>query len=76
MSNCYNEEQREVYRVEQPPGRGIIGAAREWVSTRSGRISLIYCPIRRESVFLAVKLPQTERREICPSRTTTGARYR
>nr|GME02120.1 hypothetical protein Iba_scaffold1680762CG0010 [Ipomoea batatas] len=40
-SNCYNEEQREVYRVEQPPERGIIDAAREWVSTRSRRISVV-----------------------------------
>nr|GMC71656.1 hypothetical protein Iba_chr03bCG4580 [Ipomoea batatas] len=41
MSNCYNEEQREVCRVEQPPERGIIDAAREWVSTRSRRISVV-----------------------------------
>nr|GME01842.1 hypothetical protein Iba_scaffold601821CG0010 [Ipomoea batatas]GME13757.1 hypothetical protein Iba_scaffold14647CG0290 [Ipomoea batatas] len=30
-SNCYNEEQREVCRIEQPPERGIIDAAREWI---------------------------------------------
>nr|GMC64419.1 uncharacterized protein LOC109162705 [Ipomoea batatas] len=41
LSNCYNEEQREVYRVEKPPERGIIDAAREWVSTRSRRISVV-----------------------------------
>nr|GMC71654.1 hypothetical protein Iba_chr03bCG4560 [Ipomoea batatas] len=41
MSNCYNEEQREVCRVEQPQERGIIDAAREWVSTRSRRISVV-----------------------------------
>nr|GMD82575.1 hypothetical protein Iba_chr13fCG9410 [Ipomoea batatas] len=40
-SNCYHEEQRKVYRVEQPPERGIIDAAREWVSTRSGRIFVV-----------------------------------
>nr|GMD24123.1 protein argonaute 5 [Ipomoea batatas] len=40
-SNCYNEEQREVCRIEQPPERGIIDAAREWVSTRSGRIFVV-----------------------------------
>nr|GMD69168.1 uncharacterized protein LOC109154689 [Ipomoea batatas] len=40
-SNCHNEEQREVYRVEQPPERGVNDTAREWVSTRSGRISVV-----------------------------------
>nr|GMC86549.1 hypothetical protein Iba_chr04dCG11950 [Ipomoea batatas] len=40
-SNCYNEEQRKVCRIEQPPERGIIDAAREWVSTRSGRIFVV-----------------------------------
>nr|GLL39576.1 hypothetical protein Itr_chr11CG14090 [Ipomoea trifida]GMD09126.1 hypothetical protein Iba_chr06dCG5150 [Ipomoea batatas]GMD50165.1 hypothetical protein Iba_chr11aCG10020 [Ipomoea batatas] len=40
-SNCYDDEQREVCRVGQPPERGIIDAAREWVSTRSRRISVV-----------------------------------
>nr|GMD14894.1 hypothetical protein Iba_chr07bCG10830 [Ipomoea batatas] len=40
-SNCHNEEQREVYRVEQPPERGVNDTAREWVSTQSGRISVV-----------------------------------
>nr|GME19875.1 hypothetical protein Iba_scaffold24013CG0080 [Ipomoea batatas] len=40
-SNCYDNEQREVCRVEQPPERDIIDAAREWVSTRSRRISVV-----------------------------------
>nr|GLL46435.1 hypothetical protein Itr_chr14CG11100 [Ipomoea trifida] len=41
LSNYYNEEQREVYRVEQPPERGVNDTAREWVSARSGRISVV-----------------------------------
>nr|GMD89822.1 phosphatidylinositol 4-kinase gamma 4-like [Ipomoea batatas] len=40
-SNCHNEEQREVYRVEQPPERGIVDVARELVSTRSRQISVV-----------------------------------
>nr|GMD27804.1 hypothetical protein Iba_chr08eCG1370 [Ipomoea batatas] len=40
-SNCYNEEQREVYRVEQPPERGINDTAGAWVSTWSRRISVV-----------------------------------
>nr|GMC73893.1 hypothetical protein Iba_chr03cCG5070 [Ipomoea batatas] len=44
LSNCYNQEQREVCRVEQPPERGIIDAAREWVSTRSRRSFSLDCP--------------------------------
>nr|GMD15455.1 hypothetical protein Iba_scaffold68769CG0010 [Ipomoea batatas] len=40
-SNYYNEEQREVYRVEQPPERGVNDTAREWVSTQSRRISVV-----------------------------------
>nr|GLL16931.1 uncharacterized protein LOC105964676 [Ipomoea trifida] len=41
LSNYYNEEQREVCRVEQPPECGINDTARAWVSTRSRRISIV-----------------------------------
>nr|GMC95760.1 hypothetical protein Iba_chr05cCG11670 [Ipomoea batatas] len=40
LSNCYKEP-REVCRVEQPPEHGIIDAVREWVSTRTRRISVV-----------------------------------
>nr|GMC71690.1 COP9 signalosome complex subunit 7 isoform X3 [Ipomoea batatas] len=40
-SNCYNKEQREVYRVEQPLERGIHDTARAWVSTWSRQISVV-----------------------------------